>query len=250
MRSLQFWVIGYCTKWRIQGQFCNISCALDKQSLHSRWNFISISTELHGHGDERWPMDVMSKTYFRGVGSTIPSISTFLGSEGVNVTCSMNLWNFYELTIHKGTMLGGKLALWIFSLWLGGSWTLHSSPTVAHFQTQLGKSNKTNKRFSHQWCVIIITVRIHSCTLCWLASFLALFFDLCLLSITFLHWFQRCPIFALLHFYLLDICSFSPVVFSPQKRRYNDCWVTQLHNLTTVFQKKFPSPTSLTKLQM
>ena len=33
----------------------NISCALGKQSLYSRWKFISTFTELHGHGDERWP---------------------------------------------------------------------------------------------------------------------------------------------------------------------------------------------------
>ena len=43
----------------------NISCVQGKQCLHSRWNFISTSTELHGHGDERWPIDVTSKTYFR-----------------------------------------------------------------------------------------------------------------------------------------------------------------------------------------
>ena len=89
MRSPQFWVSGYCTKWRIQGSFqssysrslnvktkprssilasiasdmfvkciCrNISCAQGKRSLDSRWTLIATSTELHGHGDERWPME-------------------------------------------------------------------------------------------------------------------------------------------------------------------------------------------------
>ena len=36
----------------------NISCALGKWSLQSRWNFISTFTELHVHGDERWPTEV------------------------------------------------------------------------------------------------------------------------------------------------------------------------------------------------
>ena len=43
------------------------NCAQGKWSLHSRWNFISTFTELHVHGDERWPMQVTSKTYFCGV---------------------------------------------------------------------------------------------------------------------------------------------------------------------------------------
>ena len=46
----------------------NISCALGKWSLYSRWNFISTFTELHLHGDERWPTEVTSTTYSRGVG--------------------------------------------------------------------------------------------------------------------------------------------------------------------------------------
>ena len=45
----------------------SISCALGKWSLHSRWNFTSTFTELHVHGDERWPTEVTSNTYFRGV---------------------------------------------------------------------------------------------------------------------------------------------------------------------------------------
>ena len=43
-----------------------MSCALGKWSLHSRWNFISTFAELHVHGDERWPTEVTSSTYFRG----------------------------------------------------------------------------------------------------------------------------------------------------------------------------------------
>ena len=42
----------------------NISCALGKCSLHSRWNVIPTFTEFRVHGDERWPMEV---TYFRSV---------------------------------------------------------------------------------------------------------------------------------------------------------------------------------------
>ena len=34
---------------------CNINCAQVKRRLHSRWNFISTFTGLHGHGDDRWP---------------------------------------------------------------------------------------------------------------------------------------------------------------------------------------------------
>ena len=45
----------------------NISCALRKWSLHSRWNFISTFTELHVHGDERSLTEVTSHTYFHGV---------------------------------------------------------------------------------------------------------------------------------------------------------------------------------------
>ena len=41
-----------------------------KRSLHSKWNFISMFTELHVHGDKRWPMEVTPKTYFRGVAAT------------------------------------------------------------------------------------------------------------------------------------------------------------------------------------
>ena len=45
----------------------NINCAQGKWRLHSRWNFPSTFTELHVHGDERWPTEVTSNTYFRGV---------------------------------------------------------------------------------------------------------------------------------------------------------------------------------------
>ena len=41
----------------------NMSCAQGEQSLHN--NFIT--TELHVHDDERWPMEVTSSTYFSGV---------------------------------------------------------------------------------------------------------------------------------------------------------------------------------------
>ena len=37
--------------------------------MHSRWNFISTFTELPAHGDECWPIEVTSNTYFRGVAS-------------------------------------------------------------------------------------------------------------------------------------------------------------------------------------
>ena len=40
-------------------------CTKRKRSLHSRWNFLSTFTELHSHGDERWPTAVTSNTYFR-----------------------------------------------------------------------------------------------------------------------------------------------------------------------------------------
>ena len=42
-------------------------CALGQWSLHSRWNFISTFTELHVRGDQRWPTEVTSNTYFRDV---------------------------------------------------------------------------------------------------------------------------------------------------------------------------------------
>ena len=45
----------------------SMSCALGKWSLHSRWNFISTSTEFHVHDDEHWLMEVTSNTYFRSV---------------------------------------------------------------------------------------------------------------------------------------------------------------------------------------
>ena len=45
----------------------DISRVLGKWSLHSRWNVISTFTELHVHGNERWPMEVTSNTYFRAV---------------------------------------------------------------------------------------------------------------------------------------------------------------------------------------
>ena len=43
----------------------NISCAPGKWCLHASWNFTSTFTELHVHGDERWPMEVTTNTYFR-----------------------------------------------------------------------------------------------------------------------------------------------------------------------------------------
>ena len=99
VRSPRFRVSGYCTKWRIQAsmiarihacqtsKLCqetqylasilsnafvkcicrNIRCALGKWSLHSWWNFFSTFTEFRVHGDERWPTEVTSNTYFRGV---------------------------------------------------------------------------------------------------------------------------------------------------------------------------------------
>ena len=48
----------------------NMNCGQGKWSLHSRWSFISTFTELHIHGDERWPMEVMSNACFRGVVGT------------------------------------------------------------------------------------------------------------------------------------------------------------------------------------
>ena len=36
----------------------NISCALGKWSLHSRWNLSRLSLSLHVHGNERWPTEV------------------------------------------------------------------------------------------------------------------------------------------------------------------------------------------------
>ena len=101
VRSARFWVSGYWTKWRIQGSFdtvarvharltlkrsqethylastlsdtfvkciCrSISCALGKWSFHSRWNLYRLLVSLHVHGDERWPTEVTSNTYFPGV---------------------------------------------------------------------------------------------------------------------------------------------------------------------------------------
>ena len=89
MRSPRFWVSGYCTKWRtryfsfhswssrsftsrlskeikylasiltdtpVECTFRNMRWAQER-SLHTRRNLISISTMLHGRGDERWPME-------------------------------------------------------------------------------------------------------------------------------------------------------------------------------------------------
>ena len=58
--------------------FCNISCALGKWSLHSRWNFISAFTELQVHGDECWPTEVMSSKYFHGVDSSPSKLSRYV----------------------------------------------------------------------------------------------------------------------------------------------------------------------------
>ena len=62
---------------RAQSGVCLLKCAwpaarkyacLTLQDLaKKRWNFISTSIELHGHGDERWPTEVTSNTHFRGV---------------------------------------------------------------------------------------------------------------------------------------------------------------------------------------
>ena len=38
-----------------------------KMELALKVKFISTSTELHANGDERWPMEVTSNSYFRGV---------------------------------------------------------------------------------------------------------------------------------------------------------------------------------------
>ena len=102
VQSPRFFISGYCIKRSIQGSFdsfssrfltsrlsqenqylasilsntfvtciChNISCALGKWSLHSRWNFISTFTELRVHGDEHWPTEVTSNTYFRDISSS------------------------------------------------------------------------------------------------------------------------------------------------------------------------------------
>ena len=85
VRSSRFWVSGYYKKndefkaaliARIyESQYlasvlsdtfvkcinvATISCAQGKRSLHSRSNFISTFTQLHVHGDERWPMEITS----------------------------------------------------------------------------------------------------------------------------------------------------------------------------------------------
>ena len=41
----------------------NISCALGRWNLHSRWNFISNFNELHVHGDERWPVEMSAAAH-------------------------------------------------------------------------------------------------------------------------------------------------------------------------------------------
>ena len=46
--------------------FSHPNCTQEKRSLHSRWNFIPTLTELHGHGDDRWPTEVTSATYLGG----------------------------------------------------------------------------------------------------------------------------------------------------------------------------------------
>ena len=117
VRSPPLWVSGYCTKWRIQVSsfhssysrllnvktapktqylasilsdtfvkciYHNISCALGKWSLHSRWNFISTFAKLHVHGDERWPTEVTSNTYFRGA-----LWSLFMNRELTLSTCAL-----------------------------------------------------------------------------------------------------------------------------------------------------------------
>ena len=58
----------------VEGICRNISCALGKWSLHSRWNFISTFTEFHVHGEERWPMEVTSNTYFRWPMEVTPTL--------------------------------------------------------------------------------------------------------------------------------------------------------------------------------
>ena len=42
-------------------------CTRKTELSCARWNFISTFTELHAHSDERWPTEVTSNTYFRGV---------------------------------------------------------------------------------------------------------------------------------------------------------------------------------------
>ena len=45
---------------------CNLNCAQGKRSLHSRRNFISISTAIHDHDDDRWPTEVTQNTSLFG----------------------------------------------------------------------------------------------------------------------------------------------------------------------------------------
>ena len=87
-----------------------------KLELVSRWNFISTFTELHVHGDERWPMEVTSKTYFRGV-VWLCSLFVF---QGVFLGCmfgpaALYIWGIGILAAGQSSTMTVRRA-WILSL--------------------------------------------------------------------------------------------------------------------------------------
>ena len=61
----------------------NISCALGKWSLHSRWNSIATFTELHVHGDERWPTEVTSYIFPLANGGDVKYVSPLTNGSDV-----------------------------------------------------------------------------------------------------------------------------------------------------------------------
>ena len=87
-----------------------------KLELVSRWNFISTPTKLHVHGDERWPMEVTSKTYFRGV-VWLCSLFVF---QGVFLGCmfgpaALYIWGIGILAAGQSSTMTVRRA-WILSL--------------------------------------------------------------------------------------------------------------------------------------
>ena len=82
----------------------NISCALGKWSLHSRWKFISTFTELHVHGDERWPTEVTSNTYCPGV-CHLQSLAGADGPQGdpggLGLPVSPSLWDTFQSIVRN-----------------------------------------------------------------------------------------------------------------------------------------------------
>ena len=89
--------------WKSQDTFvkciyCNISCAQEKWSLYSRWNSISTFTELHVHGDVRWPMEVTSNHVF-------PPCRGKAGSTSDNdrfrflLDCRRTLWTYQPMQL-------------------------------------------------------------------------------------------------------------------------------------------------------